>query len=69
MLLQVNYRLHLQEEELLFFFPFFFKWFLEVKNSCLIQLLGVYHKLVTCNKLAHLLVCQHSQKQTKWLVD
>jgi len=52
-----------------FFLLFFLKWFLEVKNSCLIQLLGVYHKLVTCNKLAHLLVCQHSQKQTKWLVD
>ena len=51
---------------LFFFFP---KGFLEVKNSCLIQLLGVYHKPVTCNKLAHLLVRQHSQKQTKWLVD
>lgn len=72
---QTNCRLRVQEEELLFFFPSFFsffffsKWFSEVKNSCLIQLLGVYHKLVTCNKLARLLVHQHSQKQTKWLVD
>lgn len=69
---QINNRLHLQEEALLLFpsfFLFFSKWVLEVKNSCLIQLLGLYHKLVTCNKLAHLLVCQHSQKQTKWLID
>lgn len=52
----------LQEEELLFFYIFFFSgWFFEVKHSYLIRLLGVYHKLVTCNKLAHLLAPTRSK--------
>lgn len=56
---QINCRRKNCFSSILFFF--FSEWFFEVKHSYLIRLLGVYHKLVTCNKLAHLLAPTRSK--------